>query len=312
MTRDDPETTRRRVLLGIGSAVTVGLAGCGGDDGTATETETPTSTEMMGETTPGDGMGGMTTTGDGMGGMTTTTGDGMGGMTTTTGDGMGGMTTTTGDGMGTANARVAHMSPDAPNVDVYVDGGDPVLSDVAFGAVSDYLDLSAGEHDVEITAAGDASTSVFDDTVTVEADTDYTLVAAGEISDMADQAFEVLVLEDDNSSIGGNMARLRAVHVSPDAPNVDITAGGGSVVLFDDVPYGGSEYTEVEANDYTVEIRGDTDSNDGEVQADFDVSLNGGTVYTAFAAGYLTPDDDPADTAFDLIVAQDSGGGSMN
>jgi hypothetical protein len=198
------------------------------------------------------------------------------------------------------------MSPNAPNVDVYVDSDDPVLSDVPFGTVSDYLEVPAGERQVEITAAGDASTSVFSGGVPVEADSDYTIAASGEIGDDADQPFEPLVLEDDNSEVGGDEARLRAVHVSPDAPAVDITAAGGDVVLFDGVEYGGSGYTTVEANDYTVEIRGDTDSNDGEVVADFDVSLNGGTVYTAFAAGYLSPDDEPADTSFDLIVAQDS------
>jgi len=30
-------------------------------------------------------------------------------------------------------------------------------------------------------------------------------------------------------------------------------------------------------------------------------------VYTAFAGGYLSPDDEPADTAFDLFVTQDAG-----
>jgi hypothetical protein len=212
----------------------------------------------------------------------------------------------------TANVRVAHMSPDAPNVDVYVDGGDPVLSDVEFTTVSNYLEVPAGDRQVEITAAGDPSTSVFDGPVTVEADTDYSIVAAGEISDMAQEPFAPIVLEDDNSEVMGSNARLRAVHVSPDAPAVDITAAGGNVVLFDGVAFGESGYTSVEANDYTVQIRGDTESNDGDVVADFDVSLNGGTVYTAFAAGYLDPDEAPADTPFDLVVAQDSGGNGMN
>jgi len=201
--------------------------------------------------------------------------------------------------------RVAHMSPNAPNVDVYLDGS-AVLEDVPFGAVSGYLTVSASEHDVEITAAGDPDTSVFAGPVTVAPDTDYTIAATGEIGDQADQPFEPLVLEDDNSEVGSNQSRLRVVHASPDAPAVDVTAGGGDVVLFDGVPYGGSGYVEVEANDYTVQIRGDTDSNDGSVVADYDVSLNGGTVYTAFAAGYLTPDDEPADESFDLIVAQDA------
>jgi hypothetical protein len=38
------------------------------------------------------------------------------------------------------------------------------------------------------------------------------------------------------------------------------------------------------------------------------VSVAGGGVYTGFAAGYLSPDDEPDDTPFDLVVAQDSGG----
>jgi hypothetical protein len=269
----DNSQTRRKVLIGIGSASTIALAGCGGGDGTGTETETD------------DGNGD----------------DEMDG-----GDEMDDTETEDGMDSGTANVRVAHMSPNAPNVDVYVDSDDPVLPDVPFKAVSDYLEVPAGERQIEITAAGDPDTSVFNGGVPVEADTDYTIVAAGELGDDGDQPFEPLPLEDDNSEVGSNEARLRAVHVSPDAPAVDITAAGGDVVLFDGVPYGGSGYTTVGANDYTVQIRGDTENNDGEVVADFDVSLNGGTVYTAFAAGYLSPDDEPADVGFDLVVAQDS------
>ncbi|QSG09102.1 DUF4397 domain-containing protein [Halapricum desulfuricans] len=219
---------------------------------------------------------------------------------------------TTVDGRGPASEpesegrlRVAHMSPNAPNVDVYVNG-DAVLEDVPFGAVSDYLTVPAAEHDIEITAAGDPDTSVFSGPVTVAADTDYTVAAIGELGDEADQPFEPLVLEDDNSAVEGDQSRLRVVHASPDAPAVDVTAGGGDTVLFDGVPYGESGYVEVAAGDYTVEIRGDTETNDGDVVAEFDVSLDGEAVYTAFAAGYLTPDDDPADVPFDLLVTQDS------
>jgi hypothetical protein len=123
---------------------------------------------------------------------------------------------------------------------------------------------------------------------------------------MADQEFQPLVLEDDNSD-PGDQARLRAVHASPDAPAVDITASDGDTVLFDGVEYGQSGYITVSAGTYGVEIRGDTSGNDGDVVAEFDVELQSGQVYTAFAAGYLSPDDEPADTPFDLIVSQDTG-----
>ena len=203
----------------------------------------------------------------------------------------------------TASARVraAHMSPNAPNVDVYVDG-DAVLEDVPFGDISGYLELDAGTYTVEITPAGDPDTTVFNGDVPVEAETDYTVAAIGEIGDDVDQSFEALVLEDDNSDPGGDTARVRAVHASPDAPAVDITAGGD--VLFDGVAFGESGSVEVPAGDYTLEVRGDTEENDGDVVGEFDVSLVGGATYTAFAAGYLEPDND--EPAFELIVTQDA------
>ena len=260
------------MLAAVGSALTIGLAGCGagddgddGDGGDATETATETET---------------------MGGMTETE------TATETESGM-----MNGD---TANVRAAHMSPDAPNVDIYVDG-DAALTDVPFRAVSDYLELPTGAHQVTITQAGNMDTVVFDQEVTLEAE-DYTLVASGELGE---DTFEVLVLVDDNSDPGGDMSRLRAVHVSPDAGPVDITVSAGPV-LFDGVPFKASGYATAAANDYTVQIRPDTSGNDGEVVYDADVSLNGGTVYTAFASGYLSPDDEPADEAFELTVVQDA------
>jgi sirohydrochlorin ferrochelatase len=281
MTREPSETTRRRILLGIGTGAAVGLAGCsgGGADGgdgtdTATATEAPTSTPTeMGTETPTE----METEAE------------------------------TETPAGSANVRVAHVSPNAPNVDVYVDGS-AVLEDVPFGTVSEYLEVPAGEREVEITAAGDPDTSVFAGAVPVAADTDYTVAAVGELGDMADEPFEPLVLEDDNSDPGDDTARVRLVHASPDAPAVDVTLASNGDALYDGVAYGESGYVEVPAGDYTLQVRGDTEGNDGDVVASFDVSLAGGQVYTGFAAGYLTPDDDPADTAFDLLLARDTGG----
>lgn len=204
----------------------------------------------------------------------------------------------------TANVRVAHMSPDAPNVDIYVGDGDPVLTDVPFSVVSDYLELSPGTYPVQITAAGAPDTVVFDQELEIGS-ADYTVAAAGELAeDGAD--FAPLVLEDDNSNPGSHQARVTLVHLSPDAPAVDVTVSATGDAVFDGLAYRESDRVTVPANDYTLEVRGDTDRNDGDVVADFDVSLNGWTAYTAFAAGYLTPGDEPAADAFDLYVVQDA------
>lgn len=263
----------------MATAGAVSLAGCtggGGGGGTGdspTPTSTPTSTPTPTDTSTGTAT--QTSTG----------------------------TATPGE----AALRVVHASPNAPPVDVYVDDS-VVLEDVPFGAVSDYLSLTAGTYGVEVTAAGDPETVVFSGDVGVEADTDYTVVATGEIGEMADEPFAPLVLTDDNSDPGAETARVRLVHASPDAPAVDVTVGEGGDVLFDGVAFGETGTVEVPAGDYTVDVRGDTETNDGDVVASFDLSLAGGTVYTAFAVGYLSPDDEPADTAFDLVVAEDAGG----
>lgn len=257
---------RRQAIATIGGAAVVGLAGCAGG---------------------GDGGSG--------GGTDTENDDG----------GMGTMTEADEEGMtpdGTARVRAAHMSPDAPNVDIYVDGN-AALEAVPFRAVSDYLEVPTGAHQFTITEAGNQDNAVFDQEVTLEAE-DYTLVAAGELTS-EDTDFQVLPLVDDNSDPGGNEARVRAVHVSPDAGAVDVTVSAGPV-LFDGVQFTDAGYVSVEANDYTAQVRPDTMENDGEVVYDADVSLNGGTVYTVFASGYVSPDDEPTDEAFELTVAQDA------
>jgi hypothetical protein len=266
MSRND-DATRRRVLAAIGAGAAAGLAGCaGGDEPTDEPTDTPTDEPAMESTD----------------------------------------TPTDGTDGDTANVRVVHASPDAPNVDVAVDG-DTVLEDVAFGTVSDYLAVPGGDRTVSITPTGGME-AVFDGTVSVTAEEDYTVVAAGEVGDMADTSFDPLVLADDNSEPMDGDARVRVVHVSPDAPAVDVTTGTEPTVLVDGAAYRDAASVSVAAGDYTLDVRGDTESNDGDVVGSFDVSLEGGQVYTAFAVGYLTADDESADTAFDLVVAQDTGG----
>ena len=62
-----------------------------------------------------------------------------------------------------AQIRVAHLSPDAPNVDVSVNG-EPVaaLQNVPYGTISPYLPLPAGTQQVTVSPAGDSSQPVID------------------------------------------------------------------------------------------------------------------------------------------------------
>jgi plastocyanin len=203
-----------------------------------------------------------------------------------------------------AEVRAAHLSPDAPNVDVSVEG-DTVLEDVPFRAVSEYLELPVGAAQVAISATEDPDTVVFDEELEL-AEGAFTIAALGELSE-ENQPFEPAVLEDDLSDPGED-ARVRLVHASPDAPAVDVTAGDGETVLFEDVEFGEAGAIEIPAGEYTLEVRPATEDNDGDIVAEFDVAPEAGNVYSAFAVGYLDPEAAPADEPFDLEVVLDAEG----
>ena len=109
-----------------------------------------------------------------------------------------------------AFVRVVHASPDAPNVDVWVDG-ETVLTDVPFTAVSDYLTLPAGTYNVQVTATG-STDPVIDADLALEAGTSYTVAATGMLADIT-----ATVLTDDRTPADGQ-AKLRVFHASPSAP----------------------------------------------------------------------------------------------
>jgi hypothetical protein len=199
---------------------------------------------------------------------------------------------------GEARVRVVHASPDAPNVDVLLDDNE-VLSDVPYLDASDYLEASAGGHNVKVNAAGTATT-VIDADVTLADGADYTVIASGLAAEITP-----IVLLDDNSTPAAGNARVRAIHGAPGAPAVDVyvTAPGADIetalpvltgVEFGDV----ADYLEVPAGDYQVRV---TPAGTKVLAIDSGtLTLESGDVRTAIAV------DAPGGGApFDLLVLAD-------
>ncbi|WP_324665213.1 DUF4397 domain-containing protein [Haloarcula sediminis] len=261
-------TTRRGVLTVAGGALAA-LAGCSNTDG---QGGTPTETA-----TESDGLGPMTETDQPTETEHRTD------------------TPPAGDAM----LRVAHLAPDAPNVDVAVDDT-AVLTDVPFEAVSDYRSLTAGEHRITVTPTG-GSSAVFDDTVTLEPGP-QTAVAIGEVSG-DDQDFTMTLLTDDETTAEAGSTRVRAVHAIPDAPAVDVTAG--ETVIADGAAFGqAGDYVSVPADTGAIELRPDSMTDDEDPVATFSVDPTDMAAHTVFAAGYLDPGADQPGAR--LVVATDA------
>lgn len=181
-----------------------------------------------------------------------------------------------------AGVRVIHASPDAPPVDVYVNGEPgvaiPAISGLAFTQGTGYVSLPTDTYRFRVTPAGAAAPVVIDATSPIDGATDYTIAAINFVS-----MIEPLVLVDDNTS-DPNAARIRFVHASPDAPAVDIFAIGLGTPLFDAISFRGvGDYLSVPGGTYDLDVR--LDSSGVSVLPVPGLSVQNGFTYTIFAMG---------------------------
>lgn len=177
-----------------------------------------------------------------------------------------------------ANVRVVHASPDAPAVDVYVNGT-KAITNLAFKEVSSWAQLPAGSYDVKVTATGQTA-GVIEANLTLEAGKNYSVVAVGKLAEIKPQ-----VVVDDLSNLAANKARIRIVHASPDAPAVDVAVKGGAVLVPNLAFPNASGYLEVDPMTIDAEVRAaGTTTVALSVPG---VNLQGGKIYTIYALGLL-------------------------
>lgn len=143
------------------------------------------------------------------------------------------------DPRGEARVRVLHLSPDAPAVDVFVDGGaDAAISGLEFLGGTGYVTLSSGTHDFAVSASGtpESAAVLRADDVGLDRDRDYTVVAYGELASIAP-----LAIADDATGIGAADFRVRAIHTAAGVPPVDVynvDEHGIPSLIIDDLAFG--------------------------------------------------------------------------
>lgn len=178
----------------------------------------------------------------------------------------------------TTRVRVMHASPDAPSVDVLVNDS-KALSNVPFPADSGYLSLLAGDYNFKVNAAN-TTTTVINANATLARGQAYSIFAVGLLA-----GIEPLVLQDDRSVIA-DKARIRVIHASPDAPNVDVLANDATVLT--NVPFkAASAYLDVSPGSYVFKLNLAGTSTTALTSPS--LTLEAGKVYTAVAIGSAAP-----------------------
>lgn len=119
--------------------------------------------------------------------------------------------------------RVLHASPDAPAVDILVNGN-AALTGVTFQQGSGYLKLNEGKNTVALRVNG-TSTIALEQTLTLDANGYYSVIAQNNVASLE---LEVL---NDTARRANNSNDVTVVHASPAAGSVDlyVTASGAAL-----------------------------------------------------------------------------------
>lgn len=178
-----------------------------------------------------------------------------------------------------ANVLVVHASPDAPGVDLLVDNT-VAGTNLTFPNNTCYLSVNAGTRNVKVNVTG-TSTTVIQANLNIAANKNYSVFAVNQVS-----AIEPLVFEDDLTTPASGKAHVRFIHLSPNAPAVNITLTDGTIV-FGNVAFKGSvNFTPLNAGTYNLQVR-DAATNQTVVLELPNITLQAGKIYTVFAKGLL-------------------------
>lgn len=186
-----------------------------------------------------------------------------------------------------AKVRVLHGSPDAPAVDVYVDGakvGAP-LAGLEFGDISPYVSLPAGTYDLKVCAAADATICpIVANDVVVSAEVKYTIAATNNLA-----SIEAQIITDAPAPTAAR-TQVRVVHFSADTPAIDVLTQDGSATVVNALAYpNATGYLTLDPGAYDLKVCADADNTVCPLDP-ASLDLAAGTSYSVFAVGSLTAD----------------------
>ena len=200
---------------------------------------------------------------------------------------------------GDAHVRVLHGSPDAPSVDVYVDGTKvDALSGLEFGDLTEYVALPGGTYAVKVCATADATVCPIDvPALAVSDDTKYTIAATNALASIAAQ-----VIAHDPAPTAGK-TQVRVVHFSADTPAVDVLTQDGSATVVDNVAYpNATGYLTLDAGSYDLKVCADADNTVCPLDPGA-LDLAAGRSYSVFAIGSLAGETLTAAVGVDAVAA---------
>ncbi|MEM8530130.1 MAG: DUF4397 domain-containing protein [Chloroflexota bacterium] len=145
--------------------------------------------------------------------------------------------------------RVMHDSPDAPPVDVYVNG-ERALENIGYTVTTEYLPVAPGEQFIQVVPTGQGvETAVIEATVDLIRGEPYTVVAVNNLANI-----QALVLTDKDENVPADLASVRVIHASSNTGAFDIRPVGSEVPFLTDQFFTSADYVSLPPGVYQFEI----------------------------------------------------------
>ena len=178
--------------------------------------------------------------------------------------------------MNISYVRVLNASPDAPAVDIYINGG-LIFKNIKFKDFTEYVQLSMGQYKMEVYPVGQMDKPVLAQNIQVPEKQVITIAAAGNFEDLQ----LIPYIEGNADGLAMNQSRVRLIHLSPDAPEVDVLINGQ--IVFNNIGFmDATDYIKVVSGTYNivVNLAGTNDT-----VLTFSPQLNSQKVYTVYVVG---------------------------
>lgn len=179
---------------------------------------------------------------------------------------------------------IYHGAPNAPDVDIFFDNTRINNQGFKYADYSNYFDfITPGNHRLKSTPVN-ASNAYIDTALTFQENKVYSLFVVDQL-----QNIDLLVVKDRLVVPATNEVGLRILHLSPDAPAVDVVSSkSSSTPLFTNLDFKKDTlFRKVATGIQTIQVKR---AGTGEVLLNVpNISLDPGRVYTFIIRGFTTP-----------------------
>lgn len=178
-----------------------------------------------------------------------------------------------------SSIRVFHASPNAPAVDVYANGK-LIVKNLSYKELSQYISVAPGSYNIMVYTSGQMTNPVINTNLNIPANTVFNIAVIGTLPDIS-----LYPIQEPTTAQNFGRPCVRFVHLSPNAPAVDIKLSDGTKV-FTGVGYKGiTDYACVPTGTYTFTVS--PTGRENIVLTVPNVKLDPNSYYTLYAVGLV-------------------------